>query len=374
MINCKQLSRQYGDRFAVQGVDLAVAEGELVALVGPSGCGKSTTLKMINRLVEPSSGEIHIDGQRVSDMPLTELRRQMGYVIQSTGLFPHWTVERNIATVPKLLGWDSEKIARRSEALMHKLGLTPIEQYKNKYPHELSGGQAQRVGVARALAADPKVLLMDEPFGALDPITREALQIEVRRIQQQTQKTIIFVTHDMDEALAMADKIAIMQDGKLIQFGKPIDLLINPVNDFVRSFIGQSDLGLKLLSQRHVVQYVRDAQTNAGKLNNGEPNDGHHWQVDAQQRPQQLIGGKLDPDQRERITTVNEEWLATPEMSMKEALSRMVWYRVSVLPVVDDNGALCGEVSLQAMMQPPIQPPIQSPSQPSPHAPTVEYT
>lgn len=363
MINCQQLSRQYGDRFAVQGVDLAVAEGELVALVGPSGCGKSTTLKMINRLVEPSSGEIHIDGQRVNAMPLTELRRQMGYVIQSTGLFPHWTVARNIATVPKLLGWDSEKIARRSEALMQKLGLTPIEQYKNKYPHELSGGQAQRVGVARALAADPKVLLMDEPFGALDPITREALQIEVRRIQQQTQKTIIFVTHDMDEALAMADKIAIMQDGKLIQFGKPIDLLINPVNDFVRSFIGQSDLGLKLLSQRHVVQYVRDAQTNASESNNG-----HHWQVDAQQRPQQLIGGKLDPDQRERITTVNEEWLATPEMSMKEALSRMVWYRVSVLPVVNDNGALCGEVSLQAMMQPPIQ----SPSQPSPHAPTAE--
>ncbi|PID66389.1 MAG: ABC transporter [Gammaproteobacteria bacterium] len=346
MIHCQQLSRRYGNRFAVQSVDLHVAEAELVVLVGPSGCGKSTLLKMINRLIEPSSGDISVDGQKITAIALTELRRQMGYVIQSTGLFPHWNVANNIATVPKLLGWSNEQINRRTEELMQTLGLTPITQFKHKYPHELSGGQAQRVGVARALAADPKVLLMDEPFAALDPITRAALQVEVRRLQQQTQKTVIFVTHDMDEALVMADKIAIMQNGKLIQFGKPIDLLINPVNDFVRTFIGQSDLGLKLLSQRQVAQYVHAASITACETR-------HYWQLDSQQRPQRLIGGKLDPEQRQYVTTVNAEWLAVPTMSMKEALSRMVWYRVSVLPVVNEHGVLIGEVSLRAMMQPP---------------------
>ncbi len=347
MIHCQKLCRQYGKGFAVQSLDLKVNQGELVVLVGPSGCGKSTTLKMINRLVEPSSGKVQFDGQSITDMPLTQLRRQMGYVIQSTGLFPHWTVSENIGTVPKLLGWKTPQIKKRTTGLMEKLGLTPVEQFKNKYPHELSGGQAQRVGVARALAADPKVLLMDEPFGALDPITRETLQIEVRRIQRQTRKTVIFVTHDMDEALVMADKIAIMQDGRLIQYGKPIDLLISPVNEFVRTFIGQSDLGLKLLSRRQVCQYVHNASITPCE-------NVHHWQLDEKGRPKQLVGGKLDPQQRQYTTSVNEEWLATPEMTMKEALSRMVWYRVSVLPVVDEQGILIGEVSLRAMMQPPV--------------------
>ncbi len=222
----------------------------------------------------------------------------------------------------------------------------PTEQFADKYPHELSGGQAQRVGVARALAADPQLLLMDEPFAALDPITREALQTEVRRIQRQTHKTVIFVTHDMDEALIMADKIAVMQSGKLVQYGTPIDLLIHPANDFVREFIGQSDLGLKLLSQRHVAQYISATQLTPAQ-------NGHHWLVDNAQRPQSLIGGKLSSEQRQQHTDVNAEWLATPEMSMKEALSRMVWYRVSVLPVVDKQGRIIGEVSLQAMMQAP---------------------
>lgn len=347
MIYCQQLSRQYGNRFAVQAIDLKINDGELVALVGPSGCGKSTTLKMINRLVEPSQGEIFIDGQRIHEMPLTELRRQMGYVIQSTGLFPHWNVARNIATVPRLLGWSRQAIDQRVNELMNKLSLTPTEQFQHKYPHQLSGGQAQRVGVARALAANPKVLLMDEPFGALDPLTRQALQTEVRRLQQQTKKTIVFVTHDMDEALVMADKIAIMKAGRLIQYGSPIDLLIHPVDDFVRSFIGQSDLGLKLLSQRRVSQYIHSADTTP-------ITGGHHWIVNNKYQPQNLVGGKLDSEQRDHSTRVNEEWLATPEMSMKEALSRMVWYRVAVLPVVDLQGKLIGEVSLKAMMQPPI--------------------
>lgn len=346
MIECQQISRQYGERFAVKSVDMKIEAGEFVVLVGPSGCGKSTTLKMINRLVEPSHGEILIDGVNTNTMPLTELRRQMGYVIQSTGLFPHWTVARNIATVPQLLGWSADKIQARVVTLMETLGLTPIEQFKDKYPHQLSGGQAQRVGVARALASDPKVLLMDEPFGALDPITRDTLQYEVRNLQRQTHKTVIFVTHDMDEALAMADKIAIMQGGQLVQYDSPIELLLNPVNDFVREFIGQSDLGLKLLSQRQVSQYVGDVSYN-------ESGDGYHWIVDADNRPQTLVGGKLDHDLRERETQVNTQWLAEPSMTMKEALSRMVWYRVSVLPVVDEQGVMIGEVSLNAMMRPP---------------------
>lgn len=346
MIECQALSRQYGNHFAVKDINMTVQAGEFVALVGPSGCGKSTTLKMLNRLVEPSSGKVLFNGDNIAAMPLTDLRRKMGYVIQSTGLFPHWNVGRNIATVPTLLGWSSKDIEARVTELMIKLKLTPVEQFQRQFPHELSGGQAQRVGVARALAADPDVLLMDEPFGALDPITRQTLQIEIRKIQQQTQKTVLFVTHDMDEALVMADKIAIMKDGQLIQYGKPIDLLINPTSDFVREFIGQSDLGLKLLSQRRVAQYIHSADITA-------TTGGHHWLLDAQRRPQTLIGGKLDSEHREHRTHVNDQWLATAEMSMKEALSRMVWYRVAVLPVVDAKGELIGEVSLKAMMQPP---------------------
>lgn len=346
MIECRNLSRKYANKFAVKDINLRINSGEFVVLVGPSGCGKSTSLKMINRLIEPDQGELLIDGKNIQQMPISELRRRIGYVIQSTGLFPHWRVAENIATVPKLIGWPRVRIKQQVKQLMCNLGLTPVEQFYHKYPHELSGGQAQRVGVARALAADPQILLMDEPFGALDPITREVLQKEVRRIQQQTKKTILFVTHDMDEALVMADKIAIMKAGELVQYAAPIDLLINPASDFVREFIGQSDLGLKLLSQRHVSQYVH-----AIASTEKQP---HNWILDADNRPHALVGGKLSCDQRTEKTKVNTEWLATMDMSMKEALSRMVWYRVSVLPVVNDKGLMIGEVSLQAMMQPPI--------------------
>lgn len=346
MIECKNVSRQYGERMAVQELSMTINAGEFVVLIGTSGSGKSTMLKMINRLVEMSAGEIYLHGERITDMALTKLRRQIGYVIQSTGLFPHWSVGRNIATVPQLLGWPQHKIRQRVAHLMASLNLTPVAQFIDKYPHQLSGGQAQRVGVARALASDPDVLLMDEPFGALDPMTRTVLQEEVRRIQRQTGKTVIFVTHDMNEALALADRIAIMQAGELVQYARPIDLLIEPANDFVREFVGQSDLGLKLLSQRHVSQYLCAADTNPATSD-------HHWLVDARQHPETLIGGKLDEGKREISTAVNAQWLARPEMSMKEALSRMVWYRVAVLPVVDDEGALVGEVSLRSMMEPP---------------------
>lgn len=346
MIQLQQISKCYGNRHVVKSLYLHIQAGEFVVLIGPSGCGKSTTLKMMNRLVEHDEGHILYQGRDIQQMSLTDLRLNTGYVIQSIGLFPHWTVERNIATVLHLLRWPDARIRARVEELMHIFNLTPVERFCHQYPHQLSGGQAQRVGVARALAADAPVLLMDEPFGALDPITRLDLQKELRRIQQDTGKTIVFVTHDMDEALAMADKIAIMQEGELVQYGTPLDILTQPANDFVAQFIGQSDLGLKLLSQRQVHQYIQTAPLQASTT-------GHHWQIDEAGKPLYLWGGKLNQDQRQAQTAVNEAWQAQANMSMKEALSRMVWYRVCVLPVVDHRGILVGEIALKSMMEPP---------------------
>ncbi|MCA1770923.1 MAG: ATP-binding cassette domain-containing protein, partial [Halomonas sp.] len=209
MIELIGVTKRFGSETAVNDISLRVERGELCALVGTSGCGKSTTLRMINRLIEHSEGEIHLEGRQVREFDEQVLRRRIGYVIQSTGLFPHWTVARNIGLVPRLLKWPRAKVEARVEELMTLLGL-PQEQFAGKYPHQLSGGQAQRVGVARALAADPDILLMDEPFGALDPITRESLQLELRELQSRLHKTIVFVTHDMDEALVLADRLVVM--------------------------------------------------------------------------------------------------------------------------------------------------------------------
>ncbi len=244
MIELFDVTRRFGEETAVDAISLRVDSGELCALVGTSGCGKSTTLRMINRLIEHSEGEIHIDGQPIRRFKEDTLRRRIGYVIQSTGLFPHWTVARNIGLVPRLLKWSPERIASRVEELMALLGL-PRETFADKYPDQLSGGQAQRVGVARALAADPDILLMDEPFGALDPITREALQDELRELQARLHKTIVFVTHDMDEALRLADKLVVMDAGRIVQQGTPLELLHTPATPFVESMLGGDDRGLK---------------------------------------------------------------------------------------------------------------------------------
>ncbi len=208
MIELSHVSKQFGDDTAVEDITLRVAKGKFCALVGTSGCGKSTTLRMINRLIEHSSGDIILDGQAIEQYDPVKLRRRIGYVIQSTGLFPHWNVARNIGLVPRLLKWPATEITARVEELMGVLGL-PVGEFAHKYPHQLSGGQAQRVGVARALAADPDILLMDEPFGALDPITREKLQDELAKLQARLHKTIVFVTHDMDEALKLADHLVV---------------------------------------------------------------------------------------------------------------------------------------------------------------------
>ncbi|MTV26864.1 ABC transporter ATP-binding protein [Nitriliruptoraceae bacterium ZYF776] len=231
---------------AVDGLDLAIPEGELVVLVGPSGCGKTTTLKMINRIIEPSSGAITVGGRDVLDVPAHELRRDIGYVIQQIGLFPHRTIEQNIGTVPKLVGWDAGRTRDRVTELLELMDLDPA--LRTRYPAELSGGQRQRVGVARALAADPPVLLMDEPYGAVDPLVRGRLQDQLVDLQRDLHKTIVLVTHDVDEAVKLGDRIAILNlGGHLEQYATPEEVLARPANDFVTSFIGD-ERGLRRLS------------------------------------------------------------------------------------------------------------------------------
>ena len=246
MIRFEAVTKRYGATTVVDRLDLDICEGTLCALIGASGSGKSTTLRMINRLVEPDAGRVLFAGHPVSEASPEVLRRRMGYVIQSVGLFPHWTVARNIAAVPALLGWDRSRILARVEALMALLRLDP--GLAASYPNALSGGQAQRVGVARALAADPELLLMDEPFGALDPVTRTALQGELARIHRETGKTIVLVTHDMDEALLLASQVVILEHGRILQNAPPATLLASPASEAVRDFVGRSDRGLKLLA------------------------------------------------------------------------------------------------------------------------------
>jgi osmoprotectant transport system ATP-binding protein len=264
MIELDHVSKQYGGRAAVDGVSLSIERGEFFVVIGPSGSGKSTMLKLINRLIALSAGSIRIDGEDVLRVKAEELRRRMGYVFQSIGLFPHWTVERNIGTVPGLLGWPKAKIRERATELLTLLKLDP-DRFRGKYPHQLSGGEQQRVGVARALAANPEILLMDEPFGALDPITRGALQDEVARIHAESRTTIVFVTHDIDEALKLASRIAIMEQGRLVQVGTPAELLSAPATDFVRDFIGREDLGVRLLSVEAVASRVHEGGTAPGE-------------------------------------------------------------------------------------------------------------
>jgi osmoprotectant transport system ATP-binding protein len=240
LIRLENVTKKYGDSAdaAVNNLTLDVHRGEVLVLVGPSGCGKSTTLRLINRLIEPTSGTLYLNGEDVTNINPSMLRRKIGYVIQQVGLFPHRTIAENIATVPKLLNWDKKKIAERVDELLDLVGMDP-EVYRDRYPKELSGGQAQRVGVARALAADPDVLLMDEPFGAIDPITRDRLQNEFLRLQQDLKKTIVFVTHDIDEAIKMGNRIAILREhSEIAQLDTPEAILADPADEFVENFLG----------------------------------------------------------------------------------------------------------------------------------------
>ena len=270
MIRLDGVSKRYPDgTVAVHDLDLEVRRGELVALLGPSGCGKSTTLRMVNRLVEPTSGRILLDGRDVTGVDPVQLRRGIGYVIQRIGLFPHLSVRDNVATVPSLLGWDGPRTRSRAEEMLDLVGLDPAV-YGDRYPHALSGGQQQRVGVARALAADPPVLLMDEPFGAVDPVQRERLQVEFRRIQAELNKTVLFVTHDVDEAVRLADRIAVFSEGGVLeQVADPATLLATPVNDKVADFVG-TDRAIRRMSVTELV--AEDLEpANGAAAGDGEP-------------------------------------------------------------------------------------------------------
>lgn len=312
MIELKGVTRQFGDTIAVDNIDLTIETGEVCVLVGSSGCGKSTTLRMINRLLPRSSGEILVDGEDINQADPEKLRLNMGYAIQSTGLFPHWTVARNIGLVPNLLKWPAQKRDERVHELLTLLDLDPATDAK-KYPHQLSGGQAQRVGVARALAGDPNILLMDEPFGALDAITRENLQQEMLRIQRQVNKTTVFVTHDIDEALKLATRIAVMDQGRIIQHDTPEAILRSPASAFVEHLVGKGDRGLKLLALRTVRELM-------------EPY--------SQPVPPRL-----------------EENSVKESDSLRIALSVMLWKNATQLPVVNDSGQEVGRVQRAQLLQ-----------------------
>ncbi|MGQ9008055.1 choline ABC transporter ATP-binding protein OpuBA [Bacillus stercoris] len=241
MLTLENVSKTYkGGKKAVNNVNLKIAKGEFICFIGPSGCGKTTTMKMINRLIEPSAGKIFIDGENIMEQDPVELRRKIGYVIQQIGLFPHMTIQQNISLVPKLLKWPEQQRKERARELLKLVDMGP--EYLDRYPHELSGGQQQRIGVLRALAAEPPLILMDEPFGALDPITRDSLQEEFKKLQKTLHKTIVFVTHDMDEAIKLADRIVILKAGEIVQIGTPDDILRNPADEFVEEFIGKERL------------------------------------------------------------------------------------------------------------------------------------
>ncbi|CDN43535.1 Choline transport ATP-binding protein OpuBA [Paenibacillus sp. P22] len=315
MIVIKNVHKKYDDGFhALKDINLEFRKGEMTVLIGPSGCGKSTTMRLINRLVVPTSGSITIDGKDIASIDPVELRRSIGYVIQSVGLFPHMTIARNVATVPRLKHWDKERIARRVDELLQMVGLNP-DQYRDRYPSELSGGQQQRIGVIRALAADPDIILMDEPFSALDPLSREQLQEDMARLQQELHKTIIFVTHDMDEALKIADRIVLMKDGEVVQSDTPDRILRRPANDFVRTFIGQKRLDAGM-GQEEALQL-----------------EGANASIDS-------------PSASVNDVMVTQPAVTYPNRGLAEAILTMERRKVDSLYVVDRQRRLLGSVSI----------------------------
>jgi osmoprotectant transport system ATP-binding protein len=344
MIELQGVTKEYGDgTVAVRELDLAVPEGDLVALVGPSGCGKTTTLKMVNRLIQPSGGRILLDGDDVTHVDEVHLRRRIGYVIQTAGLFPHRTILDNVTTVPQLLRWDRARTRARGLELLELVGLDP-DTYARRYPDQLSGGQRQRVGVARALAADPPVLLMDEPFGAVDPVVRERLQSEFLRLQSEVRKTILFVTHDLDEAVRLGDRIAVFsQGGKLEQYDPPATVLGTPASDFVADFVG-ADRGLKRLSvttidlldlTRPPVVHLRDPLATAGaRLREADSRWGVVLDDD------ETLHGWLPLSATDRAGTVAdaarrmEAWVPAGA-SLKQALSEMLQHDAGWVAVLD---------------------------------------
>jgi osmoprotectant transport system ATP-binding protein len=306
MIEIEHLTKSFAGETVVNDVTLTVGDGEIVVVVGTSGSGKTTLLRMINRLIEPDSGRVLIDGHDTRESKVHELRRQIGYAIQGHGLFPHRTVGQNIGTVPSLLGWDKGKIAARVDELMTLFALDPAT-YRDRLPGALSGGQQQRVGVARALAAAPKVLLMDEPFGALDPIIRAKAQSDLKAIQRRLKTTIVLVTHDMNEAIALGDRIAVMDDGHLLQYARPDELVVKPATEFVGELLGSGERPFRLLSFRHVRDFIE---------------------------PGQAPGAPI-----------------ADTTSLRDALEESLWTGRRAVPVADADGKVLGRVTLDTVIK-----------------------
>ncbi|MGN6489113.1 MAG: ABC transporter ATP-binding protein [Devosia sp.] len=304
MIEIDALTKDYLDLTVVDHVSMTVADGDLAVIVGTSGSGKTTLLRMINRLIEPTSGSVRIDGRDTRAVPPHLLRREIGYAIQGHGLFPHRTVGQNIATVPVLMGWDKARIERRVEELLELFQL-PADQFRDRLPAELSGGQQQRVGVARALAAEPKLLLMDEPFGALDPIIRAKAQADLLDVQKRFGTTIVLVTHDMEEAIHLGSKIAVMDKGKLLQFATPAEIVVSPATEFVGELLGSGDRAFRLLGLQRIGDFVEPGAA-----------DGHP---------------------------------VTTEQTLRDGLEEALWSGRSAVPVVDAAGTPVGRLTLAAL-------------------------
>lgn len=305
MIEIKNVTKIYDGIRAVNQLNLTVRDGEIFVLLGSSGCGKSTTLNMINRLIEPTEGNIYIDGKDIKDFKPEILRRSIGYVVQGTGLFPNMTVGQNIGIVPKMLKWNSQEIKRRVKELLEMMGLDP-DKYVKKYPHQLSGGEAQRIGVARALAANPGILLMDEPFGAVDPINRANLQNEFMKLQKKLHTTVVLVTHDIGEAMKMGDRIALMDQGKLQGVGTPRELLCNKDNQFICEFMG-NDSYINILNCYTVKEYIQPMNIQSG-------------------------------------IHISET------CNLKDAMAKMIENAVNVLDVTNDQGIVYGQIAINQLI------------------------
>lgn len=361
MIKFEKVVKRYNDKDqpAVDELDLHIGKGEICMLVGPSGCGKTTTMKMINKLIKATSGKIYIDGQDIEKVDPIKLRLDIGYVIQDTGLFPHMTIAENIATVPLEKGWDRNKIRNRVDELLELMDLDP-ENFRDKKPKDLSGGQKQRVGVARALAADPPIMLMDEPFGALDPITRGKLQDEFLRIQEKIGKTIVFVTHDIDEALKMGDKIVVMRDGKVVQSGSPTEILSEPADEFVSELIGgNSNLKMMKLMKckdiMRVIPYVEATTTTEEALKVARETDVSNLLVT--DHGQKLLGyvsmGMLYRNENKRVgdfvRPIGET--ATPKTTLQDVLSVMFALGRKTIFVSGSKGRVDGIVTMDDLLK-----------------------
>ena len=361
MLEFKNITKVFKNQTIIKNISFTVNRGEFVVIIGPSGCGKTTTMKMINKLITPSSGNIYLEGKDIFKEDTIKLRRNMGYVIQQTGLFPHLTVGENIGLIPKLQKWSADKILERTIELLEMVGMEP-DKFVDRYPFELSGGQQQRIGVARAFATNPDLILMDEPFSALDPISRGQLQDQLFELQQEFKKTIVFVTHDMDEAIKLGDRICIMQDGNILQFDTPENILKNPATEFVEEFIGKNRIWqqpefikakdimitepIKTTGSRTIVQAIEIMKSNKVDslliVNKENKLEGLVTLKDI--RKNKVGSVKLDVIMEKEVKTVNFN------ESLIDILNRMNELEIGFMPVLDDNLKLVGLITKSSLL------------------------